>query len=203
MSPTDNLVNHNNFETVDGHTTQEWALCGDILYRRAILRHSTFSLVIYDSGLTSLFNFQLRVSEALKEGAIPVIICISIDCDTHALRATLPFSEFVDYKTAIIFVPAQRLRELHFLLGSWPANDIFKMRHTGRLIWQNYLGSSTTVMLTVLNSIRARAGLSPAPYNDAASPQVFNSTFKPLIMEQLPPISNHESEEYLGPIGNV
>ena len=195
------MVKHNDFK-MDEYA-QEWALCGDILYRRAILRQSTFSLVIYEEGLTSAFNFQLRVSEALKEGAIPVIICVSIDCDTHALSAALPFSEVVDYKQAIYFVPAARLPELHFLLRSWPDYDIFKARHTGRLIWQNYLGSSFNVMLTTLNVIRDRLRLPPAPFNEAASPRVFNSTFKPLIMDQLPPIPNQDSEESLGPIGNV
>ena len=198
-SPTDNTVKQYNNQ-IDG-SIQEWALCGDTLYRQQILRDSTFSLILFEAGVTSTYNFQLRLSEALKEGAIPVVICIYVDCDIIR-RQSLPFSEFIDYKQAVVFVPDKRLTELHFLLRSWSDNDIFQLRHTGRLIWQTYLGSSSTLTLTVLNTIRARLGLPAAPFDEAASPPIFNSTFKPLIMEhhnmKLP---TPEEQEFLGPIG--
>ena len=202
ISPTDNIVKpHNN--KIDGNS-QEWALCGDILYRQTILRQSTFSLIIFEAGVTSTFNFQLRLSEALKEGAVPVIICIDVDCDIISLRNSLPFSEVVDYRQAVVFHQGVRYPELHFLLRSlqYAESDLFKMRQTGRLIWQTYLGSSFSVILTLLNTIRNRLGLPAAPFIDTDSPQVFNSTFKPIIMDhhkmKLP---SPEEQEFLGPVG--
>jgi alpha-1,4-N-acetylglucosaminyltransferase EXTL3 len=193
-SSTDNVASQNK-------NIPEWALCGDILYRQEILRQSTFSLIIYEAGVTSSFNFQLRLSEALKEGPIPVIICVNIDCDIIR-RQSMPFSEVIDYKQLVLFLPAPRLPELHFILRSWSDSDLSKARHTGRLIWQTYLGSSSTVTLTLLNTIRNRLGLPPAPFESAASPQVFNSTLMPIIMDhhkmKLP---NAEEQEFLGPIG--
>ena len=193
ISPTDN---------VDKGVT-EWSMCGDVLDRQKILRQSTFSLIIFESESTSSFNFQLRFSEAMKEGAIPVIVCVNIDCDI-VCKKHLPFSEVLcdSYRKSVTFLPHFRLPELHFLLRSWSDADLFTARRTCRMIWQTYLGSSHNVMLTMLNTMRERLGLPPAPFKSSKSPLVFNSSFKPQIMDhhkmKLP---NAEEQEFLGPIG--
>ena len=193
ISPTDN---------VDKGVT-EWAMCGDVKDRQKVLRHSTFSLIIFESESTSSFNLQLRFSEAMKEGSIPVIVCVNINCDIIR-KKHLPFSEVISesYKKSVVFLPAFRLPELHFLLRSWSDADLFTARRTCRMIWQTYFGSSHNVMLTMLNAMRERLGLPPAPFESSKSPLVFNSSFKPQIMEhhkmKLP---NAEEQEFLGPIG--
>ena len=200
-SQTDNLKSDKN--RPEANLISEWLLCGDIIYRQAILRKSTFSIIIYEADVTSSFNFQLRLSEALREGAIPVVICVNINCDT-VQRNHMPFSEVIDYKLAFYCLPSPRLPELHYILRSFPDNDLAKMRSTGRSIWQTYLGSSHTVMLTILNTIRNRLGIPTAPFLTTPSPQVFNSTLRPQIMDpskmklKLP---NPEEQESLGPIG--
>ena len=202
-SQTDNLKSQKN--RPEANLISEWLLCGDISYRQAILRKSTFSIIIYEADVTSSFNFQLRLSEALREGAIPVVICVNINCDT-VQRNHMPFSEVIDYKLAIYCLPSPRLPELHYILRSFPDNDLAKMRSTGRSIWQTYLGSSHTVMLTILNTIRNRLGIPTAPFLETPSLQVFNSTFKQQIMDpskmklKLP---NPEEQESLGPIGII
>ena len=72
------------------------------------------------------------------------------------------------------------------------------MKRQGRLIWQNYLGSGPAVMSTVLNLIRTRAGLPPAPANDEPSNDIFDEDSKPLIMDSLP--IDMEPGESLGPL---
>ena len=71
------------------------------------------------------------------------------------------------------------------------------------MIWQTYLGSSHTVMLTLLNTMRDRLGLPPAPFKSSSSPLVFNSSFKPQMMDHYKmKLPNAEEQEFLGPIGN-
>ena len=193
-----------NINTANNEGFKEWAMCGDVLDRQKILRQSTFALIIFESEITSSFNFQLRFSEAIKEGAIPVIICVNIDCDIIR-RNHLPFSEVLSesYKQSAIFLPSFRLPELHTLLLSWSDADLFTARRTGRMVWQTYLGSSHTVMLTVLNTMRERLGLPPAPFKSSSSPLVFNSSFKPQMMDHYKmKLPNAEEQEFLGPIGN-
>ena len=172
--------------------------------RQKILRQSTFALIIFEKDVTSSFNFQLRFSEAIKEGAIPVIVCVNIDCDIIR-RTYLPFSEVLSesYKQSVLFLPAFRLPELHTILLSWSDADLFTARRTCRKIWQTYLGSSHTIMLTILNTMRERLGLPPAAFEKSASPLVFNESFKPQIMDHYKmKLPNAEEQEYLGPIGN-
>ena len=71
------------------------------------------------------------------------------------------------------------------------------------MVWQTYLGSSHTVMLTLLNTMRERLGLPPAPFKSSSSPLVFNSSFKPQMMDHYKmKLPNAEEQEFLGPIGN-
>ncbi len=69
---------------------------------------------------------------------------------------------------------------------------------SGRLVWQNYMGSSFSVVSSFLSVVRQRIGLPPSPFVETASPSVFNSTFKPQIKDQRPP--DLEPSESLGPL---
>jgi hypothetical protein len=54
----------------------EWSLCGTFQERGTLLTESTFAIVfapLADTSLTSV-EFQMRLSEALQRGAVPVII---------------------------------------------------------------------------------------------------------------------------------
>lgn len=54
----------------------DWALCGTDRSRRAVLRDSTFALVLApaDRTYTSTALLQARLYEALRSGAIPVLL---------------------------------------------------------------------------------------------------------------------------------
>ena len=72
------------------------------------------------------------------------------------------------------------------------------MKRQGRHVWQNYFGSGPAIMATVLNLIRTRAGLPPAPAKDEASNDIFEDSSRPLLMDSLP--IDMEPGESLGPL---
>lgn len=169
-------------------------LCGGNEDRRSILRISTFALIMVKE-IANHVEINRRLYEAIQEGAIPVLLCLT-DCDDA--YDGLPFAEFVDYRRAIVMTSVARVTELHFLLRSLPDTDLHFMRRQGRLIWQNYLGSSHGIVTSLLNVVRQRIGLPPGPVQDSPSPSVFNATFRPLQMDQLLP--DAEMSESLGPL---
>jgi hypothetical protein len=68
----------------------------------------------------------------------------------------------------------------------------------GRLLWQNYLGSSFSLVSTLLNVVRQRVGLPPPPFEEVPAVSVFSDGFKPQMMDQLQP--DLEPAESLGPL---
>lgn len=74
-------------DDVKAASEQDWALCGTDSSRKAILKESTFSLILApgNANLISTTLLQARVYEALRSGAIPVIL----GGDQVNIRATL------------------------------------------------------------------------------------------------------------------
>lgn len=168
----------------------EWLLCGDNSTRAQLLRQSTFSIVFAPLGdFVSTHVFLTRIRESLQNGAIPVIV--------GGDAAELPFSEFVDWSRAALLLPLARVTELHFILRTYLDVDIVELRRRGRLLWENYLATTSRVINTVLSLIRTRLGIPAPPAHEEPSPSVFNSTFRPLTVEAVP---NTEIDEMLGPI---
>ena len=64
------------------------------------------------------------------------------------------------------------------------------------MILENYLSSSQAILNTVLDTIRHRLNIPGLPFTDTPSPSVFNKTFKPQLMDHLPP--EVEPDESLG-----
>lgn len=109
----------------------EWLLCGTQESRTSILKDSTFSLVISpaDYSVISTPQIHVRIHEALRTGAIPVILGNHIQ---------LPFNEFLDWNRAAIFLPKARVSELHYFLRTFADRDILLMRHQGNFCY-NFL----------------------------------------------------------------
>ncbi len=152
----------------------EWALCGPEAQRHQLLRDSTFSLVLapVNTSFISTVLTQTRVFEALKYGAIPVILGDNIQ---------LPFSEVLDWGAAVVTLPKARITELHFFLRSLSDNDVLGMRRQGRIFWETHLGSTRAVLDTVLGVLRSRLRIPAFPVREEPSPSVFNDTYRPLI----------------------
>ncbi|XP_050027201.2 exostosin-3 [Dermacentor andersoni] len=168
----------------------DWLLCGDHFSRAQLLRESTFSIVFAPpTDFVSTATFLVRVRESLQNGAIPVIL--------GGDAVELPFSEFVDWSRAALLLPLARVTEVHFILRTYLDADIVELRRRGRLLWENYLSTTSRMINTVLSLVRTRLGIPAPPSHEEPSPSVFNSTFHPLTIEAAP---NTETDEMLGPI---
>ena len=133
---------------------------------------------------------QGRIYEALRAGAIPVIL--------GSDQIELPYSETIDWRRAALMLPKVRVTELHFLLRAVPDTDLLNMRRQGRLIWERYLSSVQSTVDTIIASLRDRLGIPPRPIPPVISKSVFNASFVPLKSD--PPVMDAEPEESLGPI---
>ncbi|PSN36588.1 Exostosin-3 [Blattella germanica] len=170
----------------------EWALCGTESSRTNVLRDSTFALIMAPTNmsLVSTTVVQIRVYEALRAGAIPVLL--------GGDRLEMAYGEVVDWHKAALFLPKARITELHFFLRSISDADLLALRRQGRLVWEHYCSSVQSVVDTVVAVLRDRLSIPPLPIQDEPSPSVFNSTFTPLRTEAI--VSESEPEESLGPI---
>lgn len=170
---------------------QDWSLCGTDSSRRAFLKESTFTLIFGPgtSDLVSTTLLQARIYEALRSGAIPVIL--------GGDQVRLAYDEVIQWRRVCIFLPRARVTELHFLLRTIPDTDILLMRRQGRLIWERYLGSVQSSLDTVVAVLRDRLNIPPLPADTVAATSVFNETFQPI---QVIVGLDTEQDESLGPL---
>lgn len=170
---------------------RDWSLCGTDSSRKNVLKDSTFVLVLAPGRhVVSSTLIQARIYEALRAGAIPIIL--------GADQIQLPYSETVDWRRVAIMLPKARITELHFLLRAVPDTDLLVLRRQGRLVWERYLSSVQATIDTIIASFRDRLGIPPRPIPQVVAQSIFNSTFTPLKSD--PPIIDTEPEESLGPI---
>nr|CAI5841196.1 unnamed protein product [Callosobruchus analis] len=170
---------------------QDWALCGTDSSRKSILKESTYVLIFAPAqmDLVSTTLLQARVYEALRSGAIPVIL--------GGDQIKLAYSEVIQWKRVVIFLPRARITELHFLLRAIPDEDVLLFRRQGRLLWERYLASVQSTLDTVVAVLRDRLNIPPMPVESMAAISVFNQTFQP---NQVAITGDTEQEESLGPL---
>ncbi|XP_032512309.1 exostosin-3 [Danaus plexippus] len=170
----------------------DWGLCGTDRSRRAVLRDSTFVLILApaDGDYASTALLQARLYEALRSGAIPVIL--------GGDRIQLPYSEVLDWRRATLSLPKARVTELHFLLRALSDADLLAFRRQGRLLWERYLSSVQASMDSLLATIRTRLNIPPHSAAPTMGVPAFNDTFYPPKIE--PPAVDTEPEETLGPL---
>ncbi|XP_013380983.1 exostosin-like 3 [Lingula anatina] len=167
-----------------------WTLCSPDLKRHEVLKQSTFSLILAPSNfsLVSTISIQTRLYEALKYGAVPVIV-------GEHLR--LPFEDILDWRQAAIIVPSARITELHFFIRTISDPDLFQLRYTGRLYFEQYMGSTKHILNTLLAVLRFRLQIPPLPTKAEPSPSIFDNSTVPLKMDAAD--IEPESDEVLGP----
>lgn len=170
---------------------QDWALCGTDSSRRAVLKESTFALVFAPSSTDYLSTslIQARIYEALRSGAIPVIL--------GGDQVMLAYDEVIQWKRVVVFLPKARVTELHFLLRTFPDEDILLFRRQGRLVWEKYLASVQSTLDTIVAVLRDRLNIPALPAETVAAISIFNDTFQPLLV---PATGDVEQEESLGPL---
>lgn len=170
---------------------RDWMLCGTDSSRKAILKDSTFSLILSPGiGEISSTLFQARLYESLRSGAIPVIL--------GADQIILPYDEVIDWRRIAIMLPKARITELHFLLRAIPDNDLLAMRRQGRVIWERYFSTVQATIDTIIAYLRNRLNIPPKAIKPYISQSIFNASFVPLKSDA--PVLDAEPEESLGPI---
>ncbi|XP_063588185.1 exostosin-3-like [Penaeus indicus] len=170
---------------------EEWQICETESMRTQVLRDSTFTLVLAPPNPTeiSTVTFQARMFEALKYGAVPVILGNHVE---------FPLSETIDWRKLALTFPKSRVTEVHFLLRSLSDADILYMRRQGRLVWERFLGSTQVLVDSILAILRERLNIPPLAAADEPSQSVFNDSFVPLKTEA--DIPDPDTDENLGPI---
>ncbi|KAF5277738.1 hypothetical protein FQR65_LT03718 [Abscondita terminalis] len=170
---------------------QDWALCGTDSSRKSYLRDSTFVLIFAPatSEYVSTTLLQARIYEALRSGAIPVIL--------GGDQVRLAYDEVIQWKRICLFIPRVRITELHFLLRTFPDSDILVMRRQGRLMWEKYLSSVQSTLDTIVAILRDRLNIPPLPVENVLAVSVFNETFQPT---QVIVNVDGEQDESLGPL---
>ncbi|XP_064597614.1 exostosin-3-like isoform X1 [Liolophura sinensis] len=169
----------------------EWSLCGTDQSRQNFLQDSTFTLILTptNTSLVSTVITQIRLYEALRYGAVPVILGDHLE---------LPFSEAIDWRRASIILPKARLTELHFFVRTYTDTEIYTLRHQGRFLWETYFGSTERLVETLLAVVRTRLQIPPVPVMDSPSPSIFNTSFIPPKLSA--PDLDPETDDVLGPI---
>lgn len=172
----------------DAVSTSDWQLCGTETTRIKVLQESTFALIPAPENTTyATTSLSLaRLYEALRAGSIPVII--------GGDRMEIPYTEVISWQKYMIRLPVSRIPELHFLLRSFPDNDVLAMRRQGRLVWERYFASLQSVIDTTIALMRDRIGLPPRPVQDVVSVQFPHDT----VPVKTEPVV--EPEESLGPL---
>lgn len=170
---------------------QDWALCGTDSSRKSYLKDSTFVLIFAPATneYVSTTLLQARVYEALRSGAIPIIL--------GGDQVRLAYDEVIQWKRICLFLPRVRITELHFLLRTFPDADIVVMRRQGRLIWEKYLASVQSTLDTIIAILRDRLNIPPLPVENVPALSIFNETFQPT---QVIVNVDGEQDESLGPI---
>lgn len=172
---------------------RDWSMCGTDSSRKSVLKDSTFALLLAPGSHEATSTlFQARLYEALRSGAIPVIL--------GADQTLLPYAETIDWRRAVIALPKGRITELHFLLRAVPDADLLAMRRQGRLVWERYLSSVQATVDTIVASFRDRLGIPPRPIAAVQAQSVFNATFQPLKSDPPAILDAEPAEESLGPI---
>lgn len=175
------------------HLFRDWSLCGTDSSRRAVLRDSTFVLIL-SPGQEHFYStafMQARLYEALRSGAIPVIL--------GGDSIGLPYAETVEWRRAAILLPKVRITELHFFLRSISDADLMAMRRQGRMLWEKYFSSVQANVDSVVASLRDRLGIPPRPIPSVIAQSVFNESFVQLRSDPSM-LDTGEQEESLGPL---
>lgn len=142
-----------------------WCLCGNEEQRTYVLEQSTFVLILAsnDSIVSSLSLLQ-RLSEALRSGAIPVVL---------GEHVALPFEEYIQWNKAVILLPLARVTELYYLLKTIQDSDLLLLRRQGAVLWDTYFSSPQSILAGVLANIRTRVSVPANPVMGANSKDMF------------------------------
>lgn len=123
--------------------------------RARMLEMANFLIIVTPDRYHAHATTSEEIYLALSKGAIPVILG-----DTNL---GLPFDEVIDWRRAAIILPRARLSELHFILRSYRAADLYELKYHGKRIFENHLATSKQVFDTMLGLISTKRFQYPPP----------------------------------------
>ena len=171
-------VSHGGGGARSAERSGEWSLCGiNSTQRASLLSQATFSLVLGSRSGTVGPETYTRLVEALRYGAIPVLLGVK-----H-----LPLESVIDWTRAAVILPSSSLGQLHFVLRNIDTNSVLRYRRQGRFLWDTYLHSPLRIVESAVAVVRWRA-LHPPP----AAPQYTAATTLATITSHTPLISSPE-----------
>lgn len=139
-------------------------------------------------------DFLQDFMDSLQSGCIPVIF---------SSTQKLPFDELIDWRRATHRLPLARLPEAYFIIRSFEANDVLEMRRMGRMFFETYLASRSSIAQTLLAALRYKLQLptKETRYNqkNRAVP-LFNSSFNSPKSSAVNIQPNFDDEYLLGPL---
>lgn len=135
--------------------------------RDKIIELSSFMIILCHTD-TNHAHVSESIHMALLHGSVPVII--------GKKNAELPFGEVIDWRRAAIILPTARLNELHFILRTISAADMYSMKRQGRMIFERYLATSKQIIDTTLALISLhRFNYPPEPVDTIQTNKYYNS----------------------------
>lgn len=123
----------------------EWTLCGSPEERRYHLSRATFSLVLGSGGGLNGPTTYARLVEALRYGAIPVIVGVS----------QLPLETVIDWNLAVVIIQTSQVGQLHLVLKSYTDEKILSFRRQGRFLWETFFSSPGRLLDSVISLLRS------------------------------------------------
>ena len=141
-----------------GGVADEWVLCGNEQTRSQSLSQSTFTLILSQAHQTSLSN-QIRLAEALKYGAIPVVIG----------TMEMIFDPILDWSQVTLQLPMGRFHEVHYIIRSMSHDRVLELRRLGRFFWETYFSSPLQIVKSTISIMRYRLLHPPPPIPDFQS----------------------------------
>ena len=167
----------------------DWILCGSSEDRQRLLAQSTFTILPSPfNGSASTVSFQTRLYEAIKMGAVPVIV-------GDAVR--LPFEELLTWERVLLRLPLARITEVSFYLRTFDDASIFEMRRRGRLLWESYFSDPGRIVETALAVVRTRLQVPAPPLTGERPANIFVSS---VSSAKVYPVHTSDTDEVLGPI---
>lgn len=168
--------------------------------KEKMMELSTFLIILVKSDMIG-DNTNDQLYLALSRGTIPVII--------GKEKVILPFNEVIDWRRATIMLPTSRLPEIHFILRSFSAADLYQLKYHGRRIFENYLATTKQILDTTIAVISLdRLNYPPPPIPDIKTISYYtpndliidvNCTSNACIESKSDSLHNVLSSEMLGP----
>jgi hypothetical protein len=124
----------------DEHCAWDEAHYGD--YNYTDLMNTTFGLAPRGWGISSY-----RIVELLAVNAIPIILQDA---------SLLPFSEFLDWTEFALLVPERSTEAIPHMVRSMSPAKIRRMQAHGREVFLRYFRDEETMVLTLVEVIKAR-----------------------------------------------